>query len=509
MNGNMKYLVYARKSSESEDRQVLSISAQESELKAISEREGYETAASYQESMSAKASGRPVFNEMLKALEKGKGYSLLVWNVDRLARNMVDGGMILELMDKRKIIEIRTYEKTYRNTPDDKFMMSLSFGIAKKYVDDLSVNVKRGNRAKLERGEWPNHAPFGYLNDKNTKSVVVDPDRSRYVPEIYKLYASGGYSLKDISDHCYRNGLRTRSGKKVLKSQIQRILSSSFYTGVMVRDGKCYQGNHEPLVSKKLFDEAQEVMNGVSRPRRKSNTLFFPLRGYVRCEACGCAFTASLKKGHQYYYCTNGRRVCEAHRRYMREDDLYEIVGGFLGSLVLSERKIELMYQAAKEKIQHTGSDIEQNLAVLDRRLRALSERESRLLDAFIGEQIDKELYDQKAAQIEHEKIDIKNQMKKLETANGSFTLEPTKKVFLEANRSRNEFLAADDEQKRMIAEKLLWNFSMQDGKVAQVRFKTPYDIISKMPKTGSISMLLRVRDSNPNTILQRDVSYH
>ena len=103
-----KHIIYSRKSSESEDRQVLSIPAQLSELGDIAKRESMEIATTYQESMSAKASGRPVFNEMLKVIEKGKGYSLLVWNIDRLARNMVDGGMILELMDKRKIVEIRT-----------------------------------------------------------------------------------------------------------------------------------------------------------------------------------------------------------------------------------------------------------------------------------------------------------------------------------------------------------------------------------------------------------------
>ncbi|MFA6519597.1 MAG: recombinase family protein [Candidatus Paceibacterota bacterium] len=264
----MRYLIYSRKSSESEDRQVLSIPAQLNELGDIATREGFDVATTYQESMSAKASGRPVFNELLKVIERGKGYSLLVWNVDRLARNMVDGGMILELMDKKKIIEIRTYEKTYRNTPDDKFMMSLSFGIAKKYVDDLSVNVKRGNTEKLKRGEWPNHAPFGYLNDSTTKSVVIDPDRSRYVPRIYELYSAGSHSFGSIADLLYETGLRTNSGRKVLKSHIQRILSSRFYTGVMERDGKLYEGKYKPLISKKTFDDAQEVMSGFTTARK-------------------------------------------------------------------------------------------------------------------------------------------------------------------------------------------------------------------------------------------------
>ena len=255
----MKYLVYARKSSESEERQVLSIPAQLSELTNIAEHEGYETAQIFEESMSAKASGRPVFNQMLKTIERGKGYSLLVWNIDRLARNMVDGGMILELIDRGKITEIRTYERTYRNTPDDKFMMSLYFGMAKKYVDDLSVNVKRGNLEKLKRGDWINRAPFGYKNDLSTKTIVVDIARAPYVRQIFELYATGLYSINQIVSQMYEQGLRTSTGKKVYKSGVEKILKSTFYFGIMESNGVQYRGNHTPLVSQELFEKCQEV----------------------------------------------------------------------------------------------------------------------------------------------------------------------------------------------------------------------------------------------------------
>ena len=116
----------------------------------------------------------------------------------------------------------------------------------------------------------------------------------------------------------------------------------------MERNGKLYEGKYQPLISKKTFDDAQAVMSGFSRPRAKSDTLFFPLRGFLTCEMCGCMLTASLKKGHQYYYCTNGKGSCTAHKKYMREEYLYEKVGDLFKGLAFTERKIELMYQAAK-----------------------------------------------------------------------------------------------------------------------------------------------------------------
>jgi len=357
----------------------------------------------------------------------------------------------------------------------------------------LSVNVKRGNAEKLKRGEWPNHAPFGYLNDIATKSVKVDPDRSRYVPQIYEMYVSGSHSFGSIADRLYAEGLRTRTGKKVLKSNIQRILTTRFYTGIMERDGKVYEGKYQPLISKKTFEDAQLVMQGFSRPRAKSNILFFPLRGFLTCEKCGCMITASLKKGHQYYYCTNGKKTCTAHKKYLREDDLYKVVGNIFKSLAFTERKIELMYRAAKAQAELDGSETLQSVAILRTRLNGLPERESRLLDTFLAEQTSQELYDKKSAELKRERIDLENQIKKLESEQPAFTLEPVKEVFLQGSRATAEFLEAGEEKKRAILEKLLWNLSIKDGNMAQIQFKSPYQILARAPKTGSNSMLLAV----------------
>ncbi len=484
----MKYIIYCRKSTESEDRQVLSLESQENELKQLAEKQNFPIVKILQESMSAKEPGRPIFNEMIKMINSGKADAILCWKVDRLTRNPVDGGQIQWLLQNNKIKCIQTFEKSYFPN-DNVLLMSIEQAMANQYIRDLSMNVKRGNREKLARGEWPNNAPFGYLNDKINKTIIVDPILSKYVIRIFELYATGGNGLWDISNILFKEGLRTKSSKQVLISHIKRILVNPFYMGVMTRDGKFYNGNHKPLISKETFDKAQYVAENRLRPKAKR--LFFPLRGFLKCENCGCMLTASLKKGHQYYYCTNGKKICGEHKSYLRENDLYLKTSEIFKKLHFSERKIELMYKASKERLNLDADYSKNILETLQLSLESLKTKETKLLDTFLAEQISKELYDQKVLEILNERVVVKKQIEEARKRQPAFTLEPVKKVFLDASVSAKEFLEGDDLKKRKIIENLLWNFSIKDKNIVNYQFKSPFDIISKVPKNASFSQLL------------------
>ena len=147
----MKVFLYARKSTDDEERQILSIDAQRNELREYAKKQGLVIVREFVESMTAKEPGRPIFNDMLLRVEKGEADALLAWHPDRLARNSVDGGKIIWLVDTGKITALKFPTFWFENTPQGKFVLNMAFGQSKYYVDALSENVRRGMREKIRR----------------------------------------------------------------------------------------------------------------------------------------------------------------------------------------------------------------------------------------------------------------------------------------------------------------------------------------------------------------------
>lgn len=316
----MKYVIYARKSSESEDRQALSIQSQIIEMQEIANKEGLEIVEIFKESKSAKEPGRPIFNRMVEFLKAGKAGGILCWKIDRLARNPVDEGVVKWLLQNETIKQIKTFDRDY-NPEDNVVIASVEFGMANQYIRDLSRNVKRGLAEKVRKGEYPGSAvPLGYKRDKKSKKLRLDRKRWRYIKEIYELYATNLYTVKGLSDLFYEKGFRSLGGKKVYSSMIHRILTNPIYYGWFLWGGEKHKGVHAPIISKKLFDSVQEILRPKARPNSKERD--FAYRGVLTCGECGLNITAEVQRGHNYYRCTKSRGSKECSQKYLREEIL-------------------------------------------------------------------------------------------------------------------------------------------------------------------------------------------
>src|SRR5882762_9270202 len=191
-----RYFLYARKSTDSEDRQVRSIDDQLAELHELAGKENITIVKTFIEKQSAKIPGRPIFNEMMERIEAGEAEGIMAWHPDRLARNSMDGGKIIYFLDMGNLHALKfCVGCSFENSSQGKFMLQIAFGQSKYYVDSLSENIKRGQRQKLKNGLWPQKAPLGYLNETATKRIIVDLPKAALIKKAFELYASGTYSF--------------------------------------------------------------------------------------------------------------------------------------------------------------------------------------------------------------------------------------------------------------------------------------------------------------------------
>lgn len=314
------YIVYARKSTDSEDRQVQSLDDQLNRLRDIAKDRNLRVLRTYTESKSAKTPGsRVVFDEMIAAIEAGKANGILCWELNRLSRNPIESGRLSWLLQRGMLRSILTVEREFR--PEDNVLLfSLETGMANQYVLDLSRNVKRGMLGKVERGEWPALAPIGYLNDRLTKKVIKDPLRFHAIQELWRLYLTGAYSVSQLHRRLTTEGITTRqkraAGKPVSASCLYQLFRNPFYAGLVRQNGREFPGRHEAMISVTEFEKAQQLLPARNRPRPKK--YFFTYSRLFRCGDCGGFITAENKrkfikstgdtKTYIYYHCTHRKR---------------------------------------------------------------------------------------------------------------------------------------------------------------------------------------------------------
>ena len=289
----MQYFLYARKSTDVEDKQILSIEAQLVELRSLARKNELEIIEEFVEKKSAKIPGRAIFNDMMARIQRGEAQGIICWKIDRLARNPVDGGQVQWLLQQGVIKHIQTHDRSHFPN-DNVLMMSVELGMANEYIRQLSANTARGLRQKARTGVYPGLAPIGYLNDPRTKTIRVHKKNATLVREMFERYASGTTTLDELATWLENAGVMSKGNRRVHISRISFILQNPFYYGHFRYAGEVHEGNHSPLISKSLYDKANAVLRGRGRTLAVK-TDPAPYCGLLRCGFCGMGITAEVK----------------------------------------------------------------------------------------------------------------------------------------------------------------------------------------------------------------------
>jgi site-specific DNA recombinase len=375
LHQKIKYCLYARKSTESEERQVLSIESQVKEMLQLAEREGLDVVDIRRESHSAKDSGqRPVFKEILEDIAKEKFNGILTWAPDRLSRNAGDLGSLVDLMDQKLLLSIRTYGQTFNNSPNEKFLLMILCSQAKLENDNKSINVKRGLRTKCEMGLRPGVPPVGYINERHMDRkchAIIDYERAPIIRKMFEKVAYEKWSGRKLYNWLkFDINFRTANGKKgIALGNIYLILQNPFYYGVFeypLKSGNWYTGKHEPIIDKELFDMVQQQ---IKSQVIKSEGKEFAFTKLMTCGLCGSGISADekfkkLKNGtvnrHVYYFCNKSKdRNCKCG--YINEDDLLKQFEQLIDNINLDEIVIKEKIRAEIERFKKFQRMISRN----------------------------------------------------------------------------------------------------------------------------------------------------
>jgi len=487
------YVIYARKSTESDDQQVLSIDSQVHEMKSLAKRHGLAVSEVLTESRSAKEPGRPVFGALMRRVRRGEVNGIFCWKIDRLARNHYDTGLVLQALADKRLERIIASDGITSSESNDRLLGTVQFALATKYIDDLRQNVLRGNRARFEQG-WPNYRPpVGYLEDRATKTVIKDPDRFDLIRRVWDLAIAGEHRpaqiLAILNDQWGFLSRRTKhkGGGPMQLSGLYHLLGNPFYMGIIRRKtGQTYKGAHEPMVSPAEFDRVQTLLGRPAKPRPWRHE--FAYSGLLRCASCkrpliGEEHVKRSGRRFVYYRChaLTGRPKCGEPA--VPERVLDERLVADLRRVQLSEESATWI--ADNLRVSLSGELTELQLAGESRR-KALTQTKTegqKLLDLSLRGLIDDNTFAARHAELRDRQLKLEVELEQPRQTTEQL-LARVDSVLAFSQKAPETFVSGTPVQRRQVAAALCSNPEVH-AKELLYEAKKPFSLLSNGPSSS------------------------
>jgi site-specific DNA recombinase len=488
-----KYFIYARKSTRGEEKQMLSIPSQLAALEKVAKQQNLMIVGTIKEKESAHTPGRPLFNAMMKRIQAGEASGIVAWHPDRLARNSKDGGEIIYFLDEGFLTDLKFATFWFENTPQGKSNLGHEFVQTKQYSDKLGCDTKRGLEDKAKMGYFPGLAPCGYLNDKGTKTIVVDPHTAPLVKEAFETFAQGDKTLEYMQEFFGKHGIVTKKrnrndtgGKTLSVERVRRILRNPFFYGHFQYAGELYEGKHKPIISKELFDKVQSVI--AKRTHHiPEERIPKPFLGLFKCSECGMAITAELQKGHTYYRCTKKSKthIC-LQKQYVREEELDRQLSTLLAPFSLRGDWVDEMLEMAekeKENADQSSAALVQQ-AQID--MANVKTGLNRLVSIYVSQDIDRDTFlAQKETLLAKKKL-LQESIKKNENGETPW-IEPFTGWIKTLKTVGEIALQGSPQEKKIIASKIFGSNLFLDCKKARGSCVKPWSLLVETPLSGGV----------------------
>lgn len=470
-----KYFSYIRVSTQRQGQLGTSLTEQKAAIERYAQKFNLTISKHFEERETAAKLGRPVFLEMLKALKKGRAGGAIIHKIDRSARNLRDWADLGDLIDSGVEVHFAS-ESLDLNSRGGRLSADIQAVVASDYIRNLREETKKGIYGRLKQGLYPFPAVIGYLDAGKGNPKKLDKLQAPLIKKAFELYSKGNIGLIELSDLLYEKGLRNKNGKKVTINGLSTILHNPFYIGIIriEKTGEMFAGKHKPIVSKALFEQVQAVFEGKNVPKTEKH--FFVFRRQIHCAKCRNLYIAEKQKGEVYYRCHT--RNCT--KGTVRENSIEREILKFLKPLGLNDLEYRFFKQETLKQSETSEAEFETNYRRLQLLLELVTERLSKLADAYVDGVFDKETYIQKKNALLIEEQELKEKLANLK-ANSD---EATKKLdaFLElVNDAYLSYKSGTPEQKQELVKTVFSNCEIEDKSVL-IKPYLPFQLVAERP---------------------------